>query len=114
AALDAGKCVATNVQLTDGWEERAAKANWVRRFIPGRVRHTIESYRRRTHITGNLDELLSVRLDGKGESRGVMVLDEAHTWCNARSWKDGDRARLVRWFSAHRHLGWDVYLITQR
>jgi hypothetical protein len=54
----------------------------------------------------------------------VMILDEAHNWMNARTW-DGDggdggkkeavlrRLKLVAFFSQHRKLGWDVYLITQ-
>jgi hypothetical protein len=41
------------------------------------------------------------------------VLDEAHNWMNARSWSAGDRAEIVRFFSQHRKLGWDVELIAQ-
>jgi hypothetical protein len=60
------------------------------------------------------------------EGRGVMLLDEAHNWLNARTW-DADesgqglsksqavrnRLNIVRFFSQHRKLGWTVYLVTQ-
>ncbi|WP_138974016.1 zonular occludens toxin domain-containing protein [Patulibacter medicamentivorans] len=114
AALDAGIPVATNIALSDGWEERLAKANPFRRVIPGRTTAYARSYPRRFHSSADITELMSIRLKGSKEGRGVMVLDEAHVWLNARSWKDSDRNTYLRFFSAHRHLGWDIYLITQR
>ena len=42
-----------------------------------------------------------------------MVLDEAHNWMNARSWSAGDRDEIVRFFTQHRKLGWNVLLIAQ-
>lgn len=113
-ALDQGKVVATNVDLMPGWSETAARANFLRRCVPGRVSNYVRSYEDRLFVSGDLDELLRVRIPGTKEGRGVMVLDEAHNWCNARFWTDGDRSTLVRFFSQHRKLGWDVYLITQR
>jgi len=125
-ALEAGKMVATNVALADGWALRAARAHPVRRLIPPLARVRAAQYERRVFISDELDELLSVKLAGKGEGRGVMVLDEAHTWLNSRTWDADDQGRkltkaeavkarlqLVRFFSRHRHKGWDVYLITQ-
>jgi hypothetical protein len=120
AALDAGKFVATNVELKPGWELRAARSNWIRRLVPGLVEKTAASYRKRTYISGSLDELMRVRMPGSKEGRGVMILDEAHNWCNARTWNAGGgdgkgrREDLVRFFSQHRKIGWDIYLITQR
>lgn len=125
-ALEAGKMVATNIQLSDGWAVNCARSNLVRRVIPGRVAKTAALYTRRVFITPDLEELFRVRLAGEGEARGVMVLDEAHNWINARTWDSdetgksaskGDAVRrrlaIVRFFSQHRKLGWTVLLITQ-
>lgn len=128
-SLDQGKLVATNVELHDDWAEVAASANFVRR-LPG-LRHlqadTAAKYRDRLLVSGNLAELFDTRLQPCGEckqcqagrscqkeGRGVMILDEAHNWMNARSWSAGGREDVVRWMSQHRKLGWDVYLISQR
>lgn len=114
-ALDRGKPVATNIALSDGWQERLARMNWARRLL-GRTDAYRRSYDRNFFMSADITELMSIRLRGdqQKESRGVMVLDEAHVWLNARSWNSGDRDTYLRFFSAHRHLGWDIYLITQR
>lgn len=112
-AIERGKCVATNVELAPDWAERIARRNPVRWLIPGRRQAIAREYRRRVCVSQDLEELLSIRLAGRGEGRGVMVLDEAHSWLNSRLWSSEDRLRLVRFFSRHRKLGWDVYLITQ-
>jgi hypothetical protein len=68
---------------------------------------------RRFFFSDDAAELMALRIRGRGESRGVMVLDEAHDWMNSRAWQQDDRMEFVRWFSRHRKLGWDVYLVTQ-
>jgi hypothetical protein len=113
-ALLAGRCVAGNVQLVEDWPERIARRHWpfwVRRL---RRRRFLAEARSRYHFTEDLGELFRLRLAGKGEGRGLMVLDEAHNWMNARSWSASDRAEIVRFFSQHRKLGWDVELIAQQ
>jgi hypothetical protein len=125
-ALEAGKYVATNVELMPGWALAMAKSNFLRRLVPGRVRKTAADYERRLHVTHDLDELFRLRLQPCGscggckrgarcskEGRGRMILDEAHNWMNSRNWRDGDRDVIVRFFTQHRKLGWDVYLISQ-
>jgi len=138
-ALERGQWVATNIELREGWALTMAKLNIVRRLVPGRVRRTAEDFERRLYVTHSLDEFTRLRLppcgrcDGcrrsgrcRKESRGVMVLDEAHNWLNARTW-DADesgesvtraeavqkRQRVNRLFSQHRKLGWDMFLIAQ-
>lgn len=112
-SLERGKFVATNVDFHDGWTDKLARGNVLRWLIPGRRAAMAERFAERTYVTPNLDELFRLRLPGKGESRGVMVLDEAHQWMNSRLWKDTDRLRIVQFFSQHRKLGWDIYLVTQ-
>jgi hypothetical protein len=112
-ALNDGKYVATNVDLAEDWSERVARSSLWRRLVPGRVARRAHELRRRVLVTEELDELVRVRLEGKGEGRGIMVLDEAHNWLNARLWSQGDRLALVRFFSQSRKLGWDIYLIAQ-
>lgn len=112
-AWDAGKVVATNVALAPDAAERIARRNPVRAMVPALRRSRVDRLERALHVSEDLDELFALRLRGSGEARGVMVLDEAHNWMNARSWTAGDRANIVRFFSQHRKLGWDVYLIAQ-
>lgn len=112
-AIMEGKPVAGNVELTPGWVTRIVRRNWVLWLRPFKRREFIRHAEDRYHFSEDLDELFSLDLAGKGEGRGRMVLDEAHNWMNARSWSAGDRETIVRFFSQHRKLGWDVDLIAQ-
>ncbi len=144
-ALQAGKYVATNVRLEDGWALTFARANHVDRFLDlfakGEPRITAKAreYERRVYVSGDLAELFALRMPackkckgckrGKAcqrEGQGVMILDEAHEWLNARMWdidhsgeklsrEDAvqNRLRVVKFFALHRKLRWDVLLITQ-
>jgi zona occludens toxin len=111
-ALDKGKPVATNVEMAPDFARTIARSNPVRRLL-GRSAASAERIDRQAYHSDTLTELFKLRLRGKGEGRGVMVLDEAHGWLNARDWSGKDRGELVRFFSQHRKLGWDVYLIVQ-
>jgi len=126
-ALESGKVIATNVQLRDGWAEKVSRRHPIRRVLPPLQRARAEAFDRAAFFSQDLSELFRVRLRGSGEGRGVMVLDEAHNWLNARAWDSdpGDktlaradavarRLEVVRFFSQHRKLGWDVYLIAQQ
>ena len=73
----------------------------------------------------NIDELARVRLSPVGwekklEGCGIAVLDEAHEWLNSRESLAMDAAAKaqrkgqVRFFTQHRKLGWDVYVIAQQ
>jgi hypothetical protein len=112
-AIVEGKCVAGNVQLVEDWPERIARRHWPFWLRRGRRRRFLREARDRYHYTEDLGELFRLRLAGHGEGRGVMVLDEAHNWMNARSWTKEDRSEIVRFFTQHRKLGWDVELIAQ-
>lgn len=141
SALLAGKFVATNIQLHDGWAYAIASTNiwlWIRRGRKG-VLAKAREYERKVFVSGDLTELFAVRLPdcgrckackaGRGcqtEGRGEILLDEAHEWLNARLWdvdhtgakrtrEEAVEARLavVKFFALHRKLGWNVKLITQ-
>lgn len=112
-AVQKGRVVATNVELVDDWAERLARQNPLRRLSKRAVARRAEQYRSRVLVSDDLAELFRIRLHGSGEGRGLMVLDEAHNWMNARSWQAGGRDEVVRFFTQHRKLGWDVLLITQ-
>jgi hypothetical protein len=113
AAVDKGKPVATNVKLDGSAPHRLAGRNPLRRLLPGGRDKRAGEIARSVLVLDSIEQLMKVRLEGRGEGRGVIVLDEASDWLNARTWNEGDRKRLVKWFSRHRHLGWDVYLIVQ-
>lgn len=127
-SLRTGKFVATNVTLEPDWERRLAHGSLVGRLRGDRRE---ESFWARGYVADDLDDLMRVKLGctvcgaekrrdcghghGFREGRGVAVIDEAHDWLNSRTWdRDKEqRARYVGWFSKHRHLGWDVYVLTQ-
>lgn len=138
-ALESGKWVATNVSLHDGWAWDVAGANVFRRMVPSRRRTMAARFERMLYMSANVEELVRLRLPPCGrcrrctggrpcgkESRGLLVLDEAHEWLNARTWDTDEsgvgrtraeataaRLRIVRFFARHRKYGWDVDLITQ-
>ncbi|MEX2105929.1 MAG: zonular occludens toxin domain-containing protein [Solirubrobacterales bacterium] len=112
-ALDEGKPVAGNVELRQGWPQKLARHNWVFWLRRLARRKFLREAGNRYHYTEDLGELFRIRLRGEGEGRGLMVLDEAHNWMNARSWSARDREEIVRFFTQHRKLGWDVILIAQ-
>lgn len=113
AALESGKCVATNVDVAHDFPRRVAFSNPFTRLFPGRARKRAQKMERRFHRTDSLEELFGIHLEGTKEGRGVMVLDEAHGWMNSRLWNDDQRLSIIDFFTQARKLGWVVYLITQ-
>jgi zona occludens toxin (predicted ATPase) len=114
AALAAGKVVVTNVSLRPDWVERVAKGSawcWTSRGARRKARRA--NYSGRLLELDQLEDLFRVRVDGTEEGRWVVVLDEGQRWLNSRTWSKEDREQIVRWFTAHRHYGADVYLIAQ-
>lgn len=111
--LQAGKVVATNIKLRDGWEYRLARAGLLRRLSPVAIEKRAAELRSRFYSSPNIDDLLSIELTDDGESVGYLVIDEAHEELNSRTWSSEDRLRHVAWLSLSRQLGWDVDLVTQ-
>lgn len=118
AAMFEGKPVATNVELRPDFAEYMVRHRPELLLRPMRrsqlLGEDVRSLAAHYHYTEDLEELMAIRLAGAGESRGVMVLDEAHGWMNARSWSSTDRKEIVDFFTRSRKLGWDVILIAQQ
>jgi hypothetical protein len=116
-ALDQGRFLVTNYELAPDTLQRVGRRNPGRRFLPGRVARYVRKMTGRVLVADELADVFRTRMPppekGLGEGRGWVVLDEAHTWCGARDWNAKDRKEMIRWFSRHRKLGWDVYLIVQ-
>jgi Zonular occludens toxin (Zot) len=140
-ALQRGQWVASNVELQDGWAQTLARQNWLTAIFKGKrgLRAAAAGFEEHTYVSTSLTELLALRLPAckrckacrhgrtcQKEGRGIIVLDEAHEWLNARTWDQDEhgaglskgeairmRLRIVKFFSHHRKLGWHVYLVTQ-
>lgn len=108
--LDGGYAV-TNIELYPDWSERVAwhvarwskkKRNDVRKRLDG-------SY----IFEADLQEAMTYRLPGKGESRGVFVWDETHNDLSNRNWRDSGRGEILEWATQLRKLGFAGFLLSQ-
>lgn len=63
----------------------------------------------------NLAKISQVYFEDHPFSEGAIKLyiDECQIIFNARSWNDRNRADWVKFFTQHRKLGYDIYLIAQ-
>jgi zona occludens toxin len=129
AAVAKGEPVGTNVPLREDWATVMAKRHVL--FSPWRknaVARKAAEFSRLVIVSNDFSVLLRIRLAGEGESRGKLILDEAHRWLNVRGWdnaldEDGvpvptavakaNRAKVINHLSGHRHYGFDVILATQ-
>lgn len=48
------------------------------------------------------------------ENQTLLVLDEAQLKFNSRSWQSSDRVNWNKFFTVHRHLGYEIILATQK
>lgn len=102
-ALKLGKPVVANFEIND-----AAYSPGLFRFCdnselsPGFLEDFALAY-----FADNADKLR------KREGRIKLYLDECQLLFNSRDWNAKDRMRWVRFFSQHRKLGYDVYLVAQ-
>jgi len=119
--LEAGGVVACNYDLVKDWSWKLAGRNL--KVMLGFVDHEIlaRSYYERAFKVGTADTIfqLSSRLkdicktDKNGrikEGSGRLYIDEAQLLFNSRSWKDN--MGFIEFFTQHRKLGWDVYLVS--
>lgn len=113
-ALLEGKCVASNVRFTPGWE-RLVLRRAPHYKLAGRRRK--KEYEReiatRYLYEPELAKLLSVRVKGHGEKRCVRILDEAHNEINNREWEKENQKVALRKLTLARKRGFEDYVITQ-
>jgi zona occludens toxin len=128
-AVARGEPVATNVPLREDWPEVMARRHTLfGKFRKDKVAEKAAEFARMVIVSNDFSLLLRVRLDGEGEGRGKLILDESQRWMNARGWDnalndDGKpmrrpealqrRLSIVNHLSGHRHYGWNVILATQ-
>lgn len=60
-----------------------------------------------------IDFALNHHVKGK-EFQTVVVLDEAQLKFNSRSWQEKNRILWTKFFTVHRHLGYEVIMATQK
>jgi len=59
-------------------------------------------------------DLDSLGVGGEREElAGMLLVDEAGGWLNARSWQGGEREAIIDWLTQSRKRYWDVYLVAQ-
>lgn len=100
-ALEAGKIVATNLDLR------------LDEMLSHRVRN-VRCYRLPDRPSVADLDALGLGSESVDESTyGLIVLDEMATWLNSRTFADKSRQALLDWFCHSRKRGWDTYLICQ-
>lgn len=110
-----GEPVATNVPLRADWPVVMARRYTL---FPSLRKKAVEEkarkYARLVYVSDELEDLMRVRLAGKGEGRGKLIIDESHREMNTRTFRsDKRRLDVVNAMSAHRHYGWNMVLATQ-
>jgi zona occludens toxin len=128
-ALRSGKPVVTNLPIRPDWALVMARGlvpfgRWRKEAVARRAMD-LERY---VYRTENMEDLLRVRVEGKGESRALIILDEAHRNLNPRTADNGldengepvkkahavaRRMKIIQHLSGHRHYGFDVILASQ-
>lgn len=113
-ALLAGKVVATNVRFVDGWEDIVLSKNpYYKMGGKDRRAGLRADLQRRYAYVPDIWQLLSARLHGRGEGRGIMLLDEAHNEVNNRQWAEQNQQESLRKLTLARKRGWHAYIISQ-
>jgi hypothetical protein len=113
-ALLSGRVFASNVHLIDGWERRLLRHSPYYLFASAPNKRYMEAeIRTRYHFERDFLKLLSLRLSGHGEARGVRVFDESQDGFNNRDWKDDAQKLMLRRFARARKRGWADYIVSQ-
>ena len=60
------------------------------------------------------DDLEAIGYGGEREdAAGLLIIDEAGTWLNSRTWQEGERSRILDWLTQSRKRYWDIILVAQ-
>jgi hypothetical protein len=115
-----GGVVACNYRLVPGWQYALADLNPKVKWGMKDRDETAASYWRRAFRIGTHETVfeLSERLrsiippgkDGRmPEGKARLYIDEAQLLFNTRTWRHN--SKFIEFFTQHRKLGWDVYLV---
>lgn len=120
--LKAGGVLVCNFKLVPDWAIRLAKLRlvcklglvdpvkqaesyWSRCFYMGSPQALTEL----SKSTNRLADLVTPKMRKKREGKGLLILDEAQLVLNSRRWEQN--FPWIEFFTQHRKLGWDVFLI---
>jgi hypothetical protein len=113
-ALLHGKVVICNIKLLEGWEKTVLSHNPYYKFgSAARKKELKDDLYRRFIYEDDVDRIIRAKIHGRGEGRGLMVLDEAHSNFNNRNWANEIQRDGLRQMAMARHRGWEVLVISQ-
>lgn len=112
--LLSGRVVLTNIRLVEGWEEIVlAHAHYYRLAGKKQRREYVKEIRTRYAYVDDIETLVGARLHGRGEGRGIRIIDEAHNEVNNREWLSKNQKVHLRRMALARKRGWDDYILAQ-
>lgn len=113
-ALLHGKVVICNIKLLEGWEKTVLSHNPYYKFgSAAKKKELKDDLYRRFIYEDDVDRIIRAKIHGRGEGRGLMVLDEAHSNFNNRNWANEIQRDGLRQMAMARHRGWEVLVISQ-
>ncbi len=116
--VGSGKSLMATQRLIDyASEGRLVAANYHVDFAPICRRRNSALSRASVRVlpsTPTIEDLEALGTGGPTEDQaGLVVLDEAGTFLNARTWGETDRQKIIRWMLLSRKRRWDMVLIVQ-
>lgn len=116
--VGSGKSLMSTQRLRDYAEQgRRVAANYHVDFAPVALRRRSALSAASVTVlssTVTVEELEMLGKGGPSEDRsGLLVLDEASTFLNARTWNEDGRERFLKWMRLSRKRKWDVVLSVQ-
>ena len=110
-----GGVVATNIELLPGWvDEVLSHAPFFRVTHDPEKREEMRlELASRYLYERDIEVLMATKAFGKGEGRGLMVIDEAHNEIGNRRMQAKDMTQALKKLSLSRHRGFDILIVTQ-
>lgn len=113
-ALLSGRVAMTNMRLVEGWEKIIlSHAPYYKFAKEDRRRNFEREIRERYAYVPDIEILIGGMIHGRGEGRGVRVIDEAHNEVNNREWASKNQKLQLRKMALARKRGWDDYILAQ-
>lgn len=118
--LEMGGVVACNYDLVPNWAYKLASMNLKVRWGRKDLNEVAKDLHSRAFRIGTSDTIMQLSQTLKtletpmikgnnGEGRGRLYIDEGQLLFNSRNYKDN--YEFIEFFTQHRKLGWDVYII---